>query len=345
MSVDSDRKICFGATHPILVHHFAPIWKKLPPGSFDLVYWANREAWISEAAEFGFRAQEGVNFFHESEVAKRPDAYRVIVTSHPGNRAHLASQRGIHVFLPYSFSAENEQSLTPDYGEYDVMFCYGPHHQALFSSRFASRFVQVGYPRYDPFFLDFAALKNQSNAFGLDPDRKTILWMPTAHEFSSVPHHARAIAELTDQYNVIVKPHPVETEENIALLSSLPFTRLITDLTDNLVVFAIADHVLGDYYGTAYGAIYCDKNLLLLNVPGLDPTRTPLADRKLRQRMVNLSEPDPERLRSMLSNTEDWRTQRQTRALIRNNLFAPYYGFSSEVAALMLLQANHIARM
>lgn len=72
-----------------------------------------------------------------------------------------------------------------------------------------------------------------------------------------------------EQYNVIVKTHPLSASaepDALKVLRQYPFTSVITHVYDNLTLFRCADFVVCDYGGTPFGALYLDKNLLLLNV-------------------------------------------------------------------------------
>jgi hypothetical protein len=130
----------------------------------------------------------------------------------------------------------------------------------------------MGYPRYDGYFdrnLDTSGVVRE---FEIDPARKTILWMTTTGEgASSIPGFARPISGLMDQYNVIARPHPIAFRAepgDIELLRSLNFKIDANALRDMNRLYKAADFVLCDYGGSAFGAIYLGKKLILLDVPG-----------------------------------------------------------------------------
>lgn len=88
------------------------------------------------------------------------------------------------------------------------------------------------------------------------------------------------------------------------------------------------------------GAIYTDKNLLLLNVPECSQDilySDDSADISLRENITSLN-PDtgPESLRDLLKNQAFWKEQSEIRKQLRTKYFAPYYGYAANVTAGVL---------
>jgi CDP-glycerol glycerophosphotransferase (TagB/SpsB family) len=201
---------------------------------------------------------------------------------------------------------------------------------------------QMGYPRYDPFFNDFYNKALLAKTLKLNMDKKTIVWLPTWQALSSIDLFAEKMATLTQKYNVIVKCHPLSKEhepDKIEKLKKLPFHLLITDNYDNLKLFCIADFVFSDYGGTAFGALYLDKKLVLLNThqPENDPlTGKSSPDILLRQDIINIDNTQFHLLKGMLNNQSDWEQQKLARKKLRDKYFVPSYGFSADLAALAI---------
>ncbi|MEZ5659099.1 MAG: hypothetical protein R3E83_11385 [Burkholderiaceae bacterium] len=63
---------------------------------------------------------------------------------------------------------------------YDRIFCFGPYQRALFARVFPTVGVdEVGYPRFDRFFEPDPPREQAMHALGLDPNRPTVVWLPT----------------------------------------------------------------------------------------------------------------------------------------------------------------------
>ncbi|MCW5619891.1 MAG: hypothetical protein KIS79_02125 [Burkholderiales bacterium] len=94
--------------------------------------------------------------------------------------------------------------------------------------------------------------------------------------------------------------------------------------------------VLCDYGGPAFGAIYTDRPLLLLNVPGADAdplTGADSPDILIRQVVTNTDPCSAKSLERLIEDHAAWEQQRVVRRELRQAFFAPHYGFASQVAA------------
>jgi CDP-glycerol glycerophosphotransferase (TagB/SpsB family) len=226
---------------------------------------------------------------------------------------------------------------------YDLILCFGPYQVKHLHAFENVRKIQIGYPRYDNFFnQNFDYLKLLKN-FNCNPDKKTILWLPTAGTSNSLESYAKSIGALTNEYNVIVKPHPysfTHEKDKTDLLDSLPFSYVIKQKADISELFFIADFVFCDYGGTLFGAIYTDKNLLLLNVNEHikdSNYSNDSSDVVIREKIINI-EPENSHnvLHDILSNHDYWESQLLVRKELRDKFFAPYFGFSSKITANIL---------
>jgi hypothetical protein len=343
---NSDR-IGFLVHHHELFNHFGTVWEKLGKDRFDIVAvgTADERKETEQLAQ-----QQGYRVIVADELLSRGQRYRHLVSNHyVGNYGNgfiinALGERNIR----FMYALGKAQWTYADWNNaYDAFLCYGPYH-AEHLAPFRGIKLQMGYPRYDSFFqgtIDVAAWKRK---FNCHPDRKTIIWLPTHRKLSSAPAFARELAKLTREFNVIAKPHPlsvVDEPEQIALLKSLPFTSLILTHLDNVYLYAIADYVFVDYGGPMFGAIYTDRNLLLLNVEGADAdpnTGVDSPDVEMRSVVPNVDAVDAHRIGDMLRDEGLWERQIAERNRARVRFFAPYYGFSSDVAALLLNNIEHI---
>ena len=107
---------------------------------------------------------------------------------------------------------------------YDQILVYGKYEEGLYTSAFDGKIKvsKVGYPKFDDYFNHpFSGLVVLTL---LNPAMLTIVWLPTKAPLSSIPKYWRAISELCDKYNVILKPHP---QEDSSLLEELQESGII----------------------------------------------------------------------------------------------------------------------
>ncbi len=231
---------------------------------------------------------------------------------------------------------------------YDLVLCFGPYQVKKLSFCENTKKLEIGYPRYDEFFKGNIDKDFWLKKLNCDPAKKTIVWLPTKGELSSVKAFSSIIAALTSQYNVVVKPHPLALEEDvqdIELLKQQNFNAVVDELIDNTNLFYVADYIFSDYGGTAFGAIYTDRNLVLLNLP--EPENDQLtgidsADIGLRQSIINVDPENGGGLTAILSDPKVWEDQMQIREQLRNIYFAPYYGNAAEMTVSILENLDNI---
>ena len=221
---------------------------------------------------------------------------------------------------------------------YDGILCFGPRHASLFIEKFGLPVFEMGYPRFDNYFsnpIDKAAF---ISAMGGDPDRKTIVWLPTWKNLSSIGHFDAEIAELAKVNNVIVKVHPLMVHDEphrVKALEKLGLAMIITDSRDNIPLYQAADVMLFDYGGPAFGGIYTGKRFILLNVPGAsdDPfTGQDSSDLALRDHFRNI-EPGSGELQRLVNDDKSWTEHDKACRVLSDVYFAPLRGTSAAAAA------------
>lgn len=330
-----------------LLNHYANVLARMPEGSFEVVAHgspAHRRgvAQIATAAGWPCVTSE--------ERLSHGLRYRYLVSNHPIDTlgVPLIQRLGeFNVRFMYAIG-KAAWNFAPWNSLYDAILCYGPYHvEGLAPVTDAIR-IPMGYPRFDHFFeLDAAKPRLQAD-LGCDPDKPTVLWLPTWSTLTSVGHFDTDVARLCADCNVVVKVHPLMPEaqpELVAGLRSLPLACLVTDATDNVPLFAAADFVLADYGGSAFGAIYADRNVVLLDVPGAesdDALGPGSAEFVIREVMPRAQADRHFDLAGLLGDTALWQAQRRVRAELRAAFFAPYYGFAATVAAEVLTHLDTV---
>jgi hypothetical protein len=323
-----------------LINHFAPVWDQLPGGSFDVVLHGVPEAPGREALK---RWQCGVS--RSEDVLREGWRYHYLVSNHPveGGEPPLIrrlARRNVRFMYAPGKSGWN---LSAWNSLYDLILCFGPHHAAAFAASTDALVLQMGYPRFDRFFNEQITAAELYARFDCDLSRETVVWLPTWKSLSSVDLFDTEISALTEHYNVVVKLHPLMSEsepERVSALRKHRFTHVISDSSDNLALYQLADYMLFDYGGPPLAGIYTDKRLILLSVPGAetDPLTGPESpDLHIRQYLGEVSVGEGA-IAGMLADSARWVAQAPVRKMLRKTYFAPHFGFSANVAADALLR-------
>lgn len=340
-------RIGFLVPHPEWFHHFDPIVEALGPQN-AVIAAHGTDAEIAETRRMA--RSRGLDFSIAEERIESGQRFHVMVSGHPVRMEPLPLPRqlaDVNVRLMYSLGKARWNFS--DWNEiYDVILCFGPY-QAERLAKFSNPIVvQVGYPRYSNYLKsppDAAALRA---SLGCDPAKKTVVWLPTWKNLSSIGPFSGAVARLAGEYNVIVKPHPLGLSvepERTAHLAAPPFTRVVTELLDNASLYGVADYVICDYGGPAFGAIYLDRNIVLLDVPRPEDDELMGPDSpeaELRLSIVSVDLDRAASLGAILKDDRLWQDQRAVRDELRRRFFAPFGQNSAGVAAGVLRNLERI---
>lgn len=231
---------------------------------------------------------------------------------------------------------------------YDLFLCHGPNDEEQISRRFSGKTIQMGYPRYDGYFdpdLDVSGILRE---FEIDPEKRTVLWMPTFGEDAcSIPHFAEAIVRLKEHCNFIVRPHPISFSrktDDIGLLKKLGYRIDSDPLRDMNRLYKIADAVLCDYGGSAFSALYLCKRVALLNVPHSKDWYTVKgsSNLELKECFPTFDVSDVGHLIEQLENEEFWAETKTREEELREKYFANFRGCSSKKAAQALNNVDNL---
>jgi hypothetical protein len=344
------RALAFIINSVEFVNHYRLIWELLGAGRFEVIAGGVEEK-PEDIRQFvvanGFRCRT------IDEVVDTRTRYRHLVSHHPfmSNRVSSLSEiadRQIRFMYGlgkggWNFNAWNRF--------YDVILCFGPHQKEELAQVTDSLLIEMGYPRFDSFFdgrFDRLALADK---YHCDPTRRTLVWLPTWSDLASVSRYQQAVSSLSSIFNVVVKLHPFmrfKSPDETAAVKKLAFNAVIDEPIDNVALYVLADWVLADYGGPMFGAIYTDRDLMLLDLPnteGHEFLGQNSPDLLMRRVIPSISDADPDRILGMLLDDGLWSTQRAVRAELRRQLFAPYYGCSAQVAAAVLSNIESILRM
>ena len=221
---------------------------------------------------------------------------------------------------------------------YDSMFVYGNYEEQLYSKAFDNKIsvFKVGYPKFDDYFnLPDRELSCKNL---IKQELKTILWLPTKGQLSSLPKYWRAIARLCKDYNVILKPHP---QEDHSLLEDIEATGIILVRdSDSASYYKIADFVFCDYGGSAFGALYTNTPFLFLSPDNPEQDTKNFCQESpevgLREDFTTIQEPDHEYIKELLTNNSLWKLDAKKRKAKSKKFFEPNFGKAGEFAAMLL---------
>lgn len=321
-----------------LANHYSPVWDVLPAGSFDIILHS-----IPDTEDISHLKKWGADIVSSSYLLNENIKYRHMVSNHVIDQSHdPLIKRLAYNNIRFMYAAGKAKWNFADWNKlYDLILCYGPYHAAKFAEITDAKVMQMGYPRFDRFFNDKTDRQKLCADYNCDIDKETIVWLPTWKDLSSVGLYDAEISALTDQYNVVVKLHPLMPEsepERVTGLKKHNFNHIITDNSDNMPLYQLADYMLFDYGGPPMAAVYTNKKMILLNVPDAaadELTGEASPDIELRQHIVNIN-PGEDKLAHILTDANLWGEQASARQNLRDKYFAPYYGTSSAKAAEIL---------
>lgn len=333
-----------------LYNHYKGIWHHLGTDNFEIVV---GDAYDDPDSLAAFFASKGYRTRMLQDVLARGERYGYLVSNHPfPGKDHriLSDIANYNIRMMYALG-KARWNFAEWNRLYDMILCFGPFQAERLAFCTDTTIVQVGYPRFDTFFTGEFDRNEIARTLNCDPNKKTLVWLPTWGKVSSVRKYAETLAALRDDYNIVVKLHPMTDESDPTaadFLRSLPFNAVIADFMDNVALYTLADYVACDYGGPMFGALYVDKNLLLLDLP--DAEDDPLvgensADGMLRSLIPHVSDAQPATLAALLADSATWARQTTIRQKLRPLLFAPYYGISSQVTANILKNIATISRM
>lgn len=327
-----------------LCNHYGSVWDALPKNSFDILLHGPNEI---EAKEI--LSQWNCRFFSTSDVLNNNIRYQYLVSNHPidSSGTPLIKRLADHNIRFMYAAGKSGWNLSAWNSLYDVILSFGPYHAKKFEEISNAKVIQMGYPRFDRYFNEKPNILDLMAYYKCNPLRKTVVWLPTWKSLSSIGWFEEEISELTSEYNVVVKIHPLMTEHELWRLDkirNLNFNSVITDTSNNVPLYQLADYMLFDYGGPPMAAIYADKNICLLDVPDAEKdvlTGSDSPDIMIRKTLGSVKHTE-RRIASQLKNSRLWKDQILLRKNLRKIYFSPFYGFSSKVAADTLMQLEKL---
>lgn len=167
---------------------------------------------------------------------------------------------------------KNLNTFAPWSARFDLTLVEGAHAHGHLRSFTESHII--GCPKFDDWFSgSIDEKKIHSIRDVLDPNRKTILYVPTHSDGSSIRVFGDAIVNLNPQYNVLIKFHymnPVTEGKEILSIKSRSGILTFDSKDDILPLYAVADVIVSDFSSASLETLLVDKPLVTLDVSGND---------------------------------------------------------------------------
>src|SRR3989344_6064212 len=269
--------------YPFHFYIYKNIYRYMPESEFIIDgLWIRRNVkeWKRLLSEFmQFLLDEGVHFrvFYDGvdpEIFFQK--YEVLVSN--ANKPVLdlpcnADKKKVRVMYGHSKDLWNFGAWSRNF---NLALVYGPYSQKAISRYTRSQIV--GNARFDDWFRPVHQKESQRISLlkkKLDPEKKTLLYLPTHGHLSSLELLQTIIPDLLRTYNLVIKPHQltIYTEAGVlerfkrsaSVASKNGSPILIDDYFDLSELFRISDLVISDNSGAIFDAVLVDKPVVLLD--------------------------------------------------------------------------------
>ncbi len=147
---------------------------------------------------------------------------------------------------------------------YDLILAYGEYDSAFY--RQIGPTEVIGNPKFDDWFQDTVDMAVVADIRArMDPSKKTVLYLPTHSDLSTIDQLSDELKKIGETYNVIAKLHYYTPREEPDRVRRLIDDRIILafDDTDLLPLLRLADIVLSDNSSAIFDAILADKPIVV----------------------------------------------------------------------------------
>lgn len=332
-------KIAFYVESPTILPHYQDIWKNTGSGEFDIIFGSHKEnVLVKEFAESHQYAAYSCD-----DVIKKRIIYKTIIASFGFAELNLLGLNKIRMI--YGLGKNSWMFSERNINVFDYHLVYGQFSEEMTRQKKSDAIVyRVGYPRLDSAF--YLPKDNLRERLGVTSAKKVLVWLPT-HTVSSIPSFIKVISQLQSEYEIIIKPHPNESLDNLSLIKKSGLRLINSSIFNNAELISFADYVLCDYGGSIFASVYLKKKILLLNSiekPSLyktfgdnSSTRGNSLEFEVRDNIPSVN-PDVSGaiIKALLDDNEVWLKHTNYLNSLSSYLFEPYYGYSAKVAAVII---------
>ncbi|MEK7133601.1 MAG: CDP-glycerol glycerophosphotransferase family protein [Patescibacteria group bacterium] len=168
---------------------------------------------------------------------------------------------------------------------FDLVLAYGEYDHNFYS--LITKSVVIGNPKFDDWFNDSLNMSGISDIVEkLDPKKKTVLYLPTHSDLSSIDELAASLVKAGEKYNVIAKLHYYTPREEPQRVEKLihPSIILLKDDADLLPLLKIADIVISDNSSAIFDAVLADKPIVVADFHSPEYLDTAHRERRMYRR-------------------------------------------------------------
>jgi hypothetical protein len=197
--------------------------------------------------------------------------YPIMLTSVSGfpNRKFHPKIMAVHMF--HSLVSIHDIYNVNSFNNFDILCCAGPHHniELTYVLKDYNRIqytLNTGYNKIDRYALIGRGNHNK---------RPTILFAPSWHEENLLRLHGyEIISQLINNYNVVLRPHPISLKQDMKLISLLlinfasPKLLILDDNIDATNSMSVSDLMISDYSGVAMEfALALKRPVIFMDTP------------------------------------------------------------------------------
>ncbi len=211
-----------------------------------------------------YRLLRPEDYRHAAYLRRFFESYECLVSVWERGCMNVPATIGIRKVNMIYGAGKDLTLVRPTRGLYDLTLAYSERDARLLS--YFSETTIVGNPKFDDWFKnDFDEQLLADLRKRIDPQKKTIVYLPTHGDLSSVDQLSEELKKLAPTFNVIVKTHYYLTREEPKRLQKLNDPRLLlyADDTDLLPLLKLADVVVSDNSSAIFDAVLADKPLLV----------------------------------------------------------------------------------
>ncbi|MCM1089517.1 MAG: CDP-glycerol glycerophosphotransferase family protein [Muribaculum sp.] len=209
----SDSEIEFYVIDSFEISHFLPIYKECIRAGLKARFVCEDSIINTNGSEFDYDEtisrlkSENVEF----STLCNPDSKVAITTQFAHN---LSKYKNIKIEYPYGAFVLKSKAFQLEENvvrEFDYVFVHGDFQKNTIERYLPTdHVIEISYPRYAN-RISYTK-EDLIKKYNLDPAKKTLVYLPTWDEHSSVSKYAKLIGELETEYNVVVKPHHCTTK-------------------------------------------------------------------------------------------------------------------------------------
>lgn len=252
--------------------------------------------------------------------------------------------KGLATFAPWS-------------AYFDIALAFGPYTEKYLLP--LNTTYTIGYPKFDGWFSNIISQEANHIKTKIDPNKKTLLYLPTHGSLSSLHVFAKAIISLRERYNVLVKLHRHNklSEPDAVNLFTQEGVMIFESKDDILSLLDASDVIISDSSSAALETLLTNKPMIILDTSsnkeawrkhqegeefngfwysgGIEYIES--AGKKLRDifSQFGLVAQNPEEINWALGNAfgANWSASLKERHQFRDYIFAHQDGTSGELAA------------